>query len=113
MDLSVSMLGDLFRVGYEDQRRAMMTEVLEARHDRFSGARVKVACGLICHDDGRPGRERPSDRYALTLSAGQLAWLRIGKVWDSHVSERRKGSRPHPGGVYTAIVHRQFHVLDD
>src|SRR5262249_58620195 len=40
--------------------------------DRLTGGAVDVPGGLVCEQDRRPANERPRDRDALALAAGQL-----------------------------------------
>src|SRR5699024_12644259 len=72
---------DLQLVGDDDDRRAqLVARTLEEPEDVRGRAGVESRGGLVAQEDGRSGDERPRDRDALPLAAGQLGREAVGLV---------------------------------
>jgi hypothetical protein len=53
---------------------SVLVQFLEQLHHRFAIARIKIARGFVCQQNGRPARESPGDSHPLLLAAGELTW---------------------------------------
>src|ERR1035438_2001176 len=67
---AVSVLGDVFFVGYQDDGVALGVQAGEQGHDFVAGLGVEVAGGLVSQDNGWRIHEGSGYGYTLTLSAG-------------------------------------------
>src|ERR1041385_4627442 len=54
----------------------------------LSVLRIEVARGLVGDEDGRIGDDRPRDRYALLLTAGQLPRVVMHAVGEADDAQR-------------------------
>ena len=63
-------------------------ELVDQGHDRPAGGAVEVAGRLVREDDRRPPDERPRDRDALPLAAGELGRPRREPVAETDPGER-------------------------
>ena len=63
--------------------------------DHFlAGPRVEVAGRLVGHEDRRAVDQRPGDRHALLLAAGELAGVVVHPVAQAHLAEHLDGALP-------------------
>ena len=65
-------------VRHQHQRGAALDVAGEQQIDHLpAGGLVKIAGRLVGHQDGRIGRQRPGERDALLLAAGQLRRIMV------------------------------------
>src|SRR5277367_2027380 len=76
-----------FLVGHDDDRVALLVEVLEQGEDLDAGLGIEVSRGLVRQDNRRPVDERPGDRHALALTAGKLIWPVVDALAEPHVDK--------------------------
>ena len=87
------VLGDVGLVCDQEHRdAALRIQPLEDLHDLDARARVEVAGRLVRQDDGGFVDQRPRDRHALLLAAGQLVGKVVGAVAEADGLERRAGA---------------------
>ena len=112
-DAAARLGGDAWIVGHEHDRLAM---VGDDRSEQFDDtARVLGIEGsgrLVGKDDRRRGDQRPGDRSALLLTAGEGIGTVVGAVPHADGLERGAGSRV-TAGLGDAVEHqRQADILD-
>src|ERR1700722_2335130 len=71
-DNAVGVLGDIWLVGYDDDRVAVGMEVVEESHDLVAGLGVQVSGGLVGQDDRGLVDQGAGDGDALALAAREL-----------------------------------------
>ena len=71
-DDPLGVLGDVVFVGDHDDGLAGVVEPAEHLHDLVAGRGVEVAGRLVGQDDVGVVDQRPGDRHALLLAAGEL-----------------------------------------
>ena len=105
--------GDVRLVRDEDDRDALLVQLLEERHHFDRRARVEVAGRLVGQDQRRLGHERAGDGHALLLAAGELARLVVETLAESDALQRRGGERARVALAAAAVVEqRQLDVLE-
>ena len=78
----------------------------------MAGAAVEVAGRLVAHQDRGAVDERPGDRHALLLAAGELGGMVVEPVGQADTLERLAGPfAALAGGDPPGIDHRQFDIL--
>ena len=98
-------------MGDEDDRVSARVQLLEERHDLASGLRVQVSGRLVGEEDRRIVDERPRDRDALTLSAGELVRLVRHPVREAHGLQRLDGPLAALAARQTRIDERELDLL--
>src|SRR5262245_54351513 len=71
-DDAASPLGDVVLVSDHDDGLTGLVELAQHLHDLVAGVRVEIAGRLVGEDDVRVVDQRPGDRNALLLAAGEL-----------------------------------------
>ena len=97
----------------DDHRQPLLAvETAKQRDHVLAGAAVEVAGRLVAHEDRRAVDERPGDRHALLLAAGELGGMVVEPVGQADALERLTGTfAPLAGGDPPGIDHRQFDIL--
>ena len=91
--------GDLGVVGDEHDRPAGGVELVEQGHDVGAGVAVEVAGRLVGEDERGLGDERPGDRDALLLAAGQLGRLVVEAIAHARAARARPSRAPRGRGA--------------
>ena len=104
---------DVQLVRHHDDGDALFVEFLEHAHDLDARLRIEIAGGLVCQQQRGLIHERPSDGYALLLSARKLTGKMIRTIRQPDELERlqRPISAISRGKIVAAIQHWQLHVF--
>src|SRR5690554_5294586 len=107
-----AVVGDVLLVGDQDDGLALVVQLVEQAHDPGGGGAVEVARGFVAEQDPRPGHQRPGDRHALALAAGELPGQVAGLVGQADALQRLH--RPPPAlGARHAPVHQRLHHVGE
>src|SRR5690554_3334429 len=87
-------LSDMFLVSDDDERALFdAIELPEDLHDLQAGILVKAAGWLVAKEDRWLIKERPGDRAALLLAAGELRWVLVELVLKADFLQKFAGAR--------------------
>ena len=112
-NVTIGDVEDAVIVRDQQDRDALVVELLEERHHVHRSSAVEVTSGLVGQYDGGLVHECPRDRYTLLLSARELAWLVVSAVAQAHSLERSDGAAARV--LYAARVvveERELDVVD-
>src|SRR5438105_4438983 len=84
----------------------------EQLHDHEGGLRIELPGRLVGDEEARALGQRPSQRYALLLAAGELLGSMLGPFAQAHRRQRVKRRRPSLELAPALRQKRQHHVLD-
>ena len=99
-------------VRHEHDGDALAVQLLEQAQDLVRGAAVEGAGRLVGEQQARAVHERPRDRDALLLAAGQLHRAMMGAVREADAAERLQGPLAAGPAVDAGIDHRQFDIAE-
>src|SRR5215212_6872994 len=103
--------GDVGLVGDHDDGLALRRQLLEDAHDLLGGLRVEVARGLVGEEDRGAVDERPGDRDALPLAAGELVRAVPDALAELHPLERLRGAPAPLVGRHAGVDERELDVV--
>src|SRR5580693_2853664 len=79
-DASTHSIDDGLIVRCDDHGRPFEVDALQERGDLGRVGGIEIARRFVAEEDLRIVHERPGDRRALLLAAGQLAWIHAALV---------------------------------
>ncbi len=95
----------------DDRALPARDELAEAGEDRRHPGRVEVRRGLVEDDDPRLGRERPGDREALLLPAGERRGAALLEAGEAREGQRLRDPPPHPLERPPAVLQAERHLV--
>jgi len=111
-DDAVSVLGDVWLMGDEDDGVSLGVEVVEEGHDLVAGLGIQVAGGFVGEDDGGPIDEGSGDGDALALATGEFIRLVHHAGAEIDGGEHLLGAEDAFGGRGAVIDERQFYIME-
>src|SRR6478672_1819176 len=90
-DDAFAVLRDVGLVRHEYDGDPLLIQFLKERHDLDRHVAVEIARWLVGEEQRGRRDQRPGDRYALLLAAGQLAGLVIQPIAETDTSQRFRG----------------------
>ncbi len=87
-DDAAGVAGDLFLVGDDDERVALVGEGLKELEDFFAGAGVEISSRLVGEEDRRAVDEGAGDGDALALAAGHFVRAMVHAIGETDIAER-------------------------
>ena len=105
---------DIGLVRNQNDRVALLIQILEERHDFFAGLRVEVSGWLVGENDFRVVGERSRDGDTLLLATGKLVRAVLHAVAESDLFAEIDAASDVSGGQHWpagAIVQRNLDVL--
>src|SRR3989441_139101 len=112
VDLAAGVRRDVVLVGYQEDRLALVVQLLEQPHDLLARRRVEVPSGLVGEQDARLVHERPGDRHPLPLPPRQLVRLVHHAVAEPHALQRPRGLLAACLRRHARVDQRQLHVVE-
>jgi hypothetical protein len=102
---------DLWVMGHQDDRLALLVQPREQRHHRLGGFGVQVAGGLVRPHDRRPVHQRTGYSDTLLLAAGKPIGPVAGPTCQPHHLQRLDRPGPGPPAAHPLQHQRQLDVL--
>ena len=100
---------DVGFVRHENDRVVRVVQVLEKRHDFFTGFRIEIARRFVGQNDGGIVYQSPRDRDALALAAGKLVRLMVQPITEPHLPQHVRGALTARFRIDAGVNERQLH----